>query len=105
MPFLVVEERVLELRVLDDRLRLVLAERLGVLLPAPGLDLPAALAVVRGDAGEPAEGELLADLVGALARRRRCPRIRRRRRTCRAPHREHGAEALGAADPLRSGQI
>ena len=58
--FLVVEERIVELRILDDALHLVLAEWLGVFLPGPRLDLPAVLAVEGGDAGEPAEGELFA---------------------------------------------
>ena len=48
-------------------LSLILAERLGVLLSLPRLDLPAGLSVVGVDAGHPAEGELLPDHVGTLA--------------------------------------
>jgi hypothetical protein len=43
---LVVDERAVEVGVLEDALHLVLAERLDVLLALPGLDLPALLAVV-----------------------------------------------------------
>src|SRR6185503_10675414 len=49
-----------------DRLELLFAERLGVLLAAPGLGLPARRAVVGGGAGHAAEGELLAHHAGAL---------------------------------------
>src|SRR4030095_1207326 len=62
----VVEERIVELRFLENAFRLVLPERLGVFLPLPGLDLPPVLAVVRGHARHPAERELFAHLVRAL---------------------------------------
>ena len=40
-------------------LQLFLAERLGVFLALPGLDLPAGLAVIGGDAGHALKDELL----------------------------------------------
>ena len=64
---LVVEERIVELRVLDDPLDLIFTEGLGVLLSLPGLDLPTALSVPRVDADHAAEREFLADLVRPLA--------------------------------------
>src|SRR5205814_3626441 len=45
---------------------LVCAERFGVLLSLPWLDLPAARTIVAVDAGHTAKAELLTDLVGAL---------------------------------------
>ena len=64
--FLVVDELAVEDRVLDDALELVFAERFGIFLALPRLDLPARLAVVGGHAGHALEGELLAHEVGAL---------------------------------------
>ncbi len=98
---LVVEERIVELRVLDDPLGLILAERLGVLLARPRLDLPAARSVVRVDAGHAAERELLAHLVRALVlvghvRLEAAAAIE----LSAATHRLDGPDAIGAADPL-----
>src|SRR4029077_10190644 len=99
---LVVEERIVELGVLDDAFRLVFAERFGVLLPGPRLDLPAGLAVERGDAGESAEGELLSHLVRTTVlvgddRLESSAAIE----MAVPPHGEHGVEALRAAHSLR----
>src|SRR5207244_1707111 len=94
---LVVEERVVELRLLDDALHLVLAERLGVLLALPRLDLPACLAVPGVDAGHAAENELFADQARALVLVDH-PRLE-------APSADEpagAAQALDRLDPLRT---
>src|SRR5450830_82785 len=96
---LVVEQRVVELRVLDDSLGFVFTERLGVLLARPRFDLPAALAVEGRHSGHPAERELLSHLV-------RAPILVGDHRLESAsaiepaalPHGLDGAQALRAAD-------
>ncbi len=99
---LAVEERIVEFRVFDDALHLVLAERFGVLLSSPGFDLPAGLAVERRDAGQSAEREFFAHEVWAAVL------VRDDRLEAAAAvvfpvptHGLHGAQTLGATDTLR----
>src|SRR6266853_3816578 len=63
---LIVDERAVEVGVLEDRVQLFLAHCLGILLALPGLDLPAGPAVVGLDSGHALERELLTHRVGAL---------------------------------------
>src|SRR5204863_2480595 len=55
-----------EVLVFDDALHLLLAQRLGVLLAVPRLDLPAGLPVVGGDSGHALNLKLLAHEVRPL---------------------------------------
>src|SRR6267142_3372466 len=63
---LVIDEGAVKVGVLEDAVDLFLAQRLGVFLAVPRLDLPARRAVVRVDPGHTLERELFAHRVGPL---------------------------------------
>src|SRR5436309_5755527 len=63
---LIVDERAVEIGVVENAVHLVFTERLGITLPLPRLDLPAVVAVVGVDAGHALNRELLAHGVGPL---------------------------------------
>jgi hypothetical protein len=56
-----VDERTVEVRVLQDFLLFRFAQGLGILLAVPRLDLPAAGSIPGIDAGHPLQRKLLAD--------------------------------------------
>ncbi len=84
---LIVDQRAVEVRFLEDVPHLLFAQRLGILLALPRLDLPTARAVVGVDAGHPLQGELLAHSVGPLVLLN-----------------DHGFEAAAAGEPAGAAQ-
>ena len=95
----VIDECFVEVGVLHDLFHLLFAQRLGVFLPLPRLDLPSRLAIVGVDAGHALEYELLPKLVRTPALLYN-PRFEAAAEDdlARAPQRRHGLDLVHSAD-------